>query len=162
MIIIAFCNFSLWKFPNRDLSRFGLKCTTLFLEKCWQACRSLSRQKQIRWLFSILRNGKSKFPGNVCIQIIAFKIYVVHMMMKKLFQFLTGDFKSKQYKIQGDPNQNLVFQMALPPIWSTSDPMLVKQKLVWEAVVFSSISWFLQHVKYSDVKWRIPSSISVV
>ena len=31
--------------------------------------------------------------------------------------------------IQGDPNQNLVFQMALPLIRMISDPMLVKPKL---------------------------------
>ena len=32
--------------------------------------------------------------------------------------------------IQGDPNQNLVFQMALPLKQSISDPMFVKSKLV--------------------------------
>ena len=38
--------------------------------------------------------------------------------------------------LQGDPNQNLLFQMALPLKQCISDPMFVKSKLVWEAVVF--------------------------
>ena len=38
--------------------------------------------------------------------------------------------------LQGDPNQNLVFQMAVALKLCISDHMLVKPKLVWEAVVF--------------------------
>ena len=46
-----------------------------------------------------------------------------------------GEFKNDSF-LQGDPNQNPLFQMALRLNWSMSDPMLVKPKLVWEAVVF--------------------------
>ena len=38
-------------------------------------------------------------------------------------------------KLQGDPNQNFRFQMAITLKLNTSDPMLVKPKCVWEAVV---------------------------
>ena len=40
------------------------------------------------------------------------------------------NFMAEMEKIQGDPNQNLVFQMALPLKGGISDPMLVKPKLV--------------------------------
>ena len=42
-----------------------------------------------------------------------------------------------RYVLQGDPNQNPLFQMTLSLNWSMSDTMLVKPKWVWEAVVFS-------------------------
>ena len=38
--------------------------------------------------------------------------------------------------IQGDPNQNFRFQMTVALSVCISDPMLVKPKCVWEAVVF--------------------------
>ena len=38
--------------------------------------------------------------------------------------------------IQGDPNQNFRFQMTIALSVCISDPMLVMQKCVWEAVVF--------------------------
>ena len=38
--------------------------------------------------------------------------------------------------IQGDPNQNFRFQMTVALSVCISDPMLVKQKCVWEVVVF--------------------------
>ena len=38
--------------------------------------------------------------------------------------------------LQGDPNRNFLFQMALQLKQIIFDPMLVKWKLVWEAVVF--------------------------
>ena len=38
--------------------------------------------------------------------------------------------------VQGDPNQNFRFQMAVALSVFISDPMLVKLKCVWEAVVF--------------------------
>ena len=44
--------------------------------------------------------------------------------------------KESQSELQGDPNQNPLFQMALSLNQSISDPMFVKSKLVWEAVVF--------------------------
>ena len=39
-------------------------------------------------------------------------------------------------ELQGDPNRNFWFQMAITLKLSISDPMLVKPKCVWEAVVF--------------------------
>ena len=44
------------------------------------------------------------------------------------FAFLASEKIS--HFIQGDPNQNPLFQMALPLRQSISDPMLVKPKLV--------------------------------
>ena len=41
-----------------------------------------------------------------------------------------------ELQIQGDPNQNPLFQKAVAIKLCISDPMLVKPKLVWEAVVF--------------------------
>ena len=38
--------------------------------------------------------------------------------------------------VQGDPNQNPLFQMAVPLKLCISYPMLVKPKCVWEAVIF--------------------------
>ena len=39
----------------------------------------------------------------------------------------------KMFKnVQGDPNRNFLFQMAVPLKLSISDPMLVKPKCVWE------------------------------
>ena len=38
--------------------------------------------------------------------------------------------------LQGDPNQNFRFQMTVALSVCISDPMLVKPKCVWEAVVF--------------------------
>ena len=38
--------------------------------------------------------------------------------------------------LQGDPNQNLLFQFALSLKLSISDPMLIKPKCVWEVEVF--------------------------
>ena len=43
---------------------------------------------------------------------------------------------SVQFHIQGDPNQNLLFQFALSLKLSISDPMLVKPKCVWEVAVY--------------------------
>ena len=40
------------------------------------------------------------------------------------------------FVLQGDPNQNPLFQMAVQLKLCISDPMLVKPKCVWEAVVF--------------------------
>ena len=40
------------------------------------------------------------------------------------------EFQNFSLRVQGDTNQNLVFQMALPLKESNSDPMLVKPKLV--------------------------------
>ena len=39
-------------------------------------------------------------------------------------------------ELQGDQNQNFWFQMAVPLKVCISDPMLVKPKCDWEAVVF--------------------------
>ena len=53
----------------------------------------------------------------------------------KQWSFLSGNyFKVKD--LQGDPNQNPLFQMAVPIKLRISDPKLVKPKCVWEAVVF--------------------------
>ena len=38
--------------------------------------------------------------------------------------------------LQGDPNQNLGFQMTIAVKQSISDPTLIKPKCVWEAVVY--------------------------
>ena len=38
--------------------------------------------------------------------------------------------------LQGDPNQSFPFQMAVTLKLSSSDPMLVKPKCVWEVAVF--------------------------
>ena len=40
------------------------------------------------------------------------------------------------FELQGDPNQNLLFQFALSLKLSISDPMLLKQKYVSEVEVF--------------------------
>ena len=39
-------------------------------------------------------------------------------------------------KIQGDPNQNLKFVLAITPKICISDPMLVKPKCIWGLSVF--------------------------
>ena len=42
--------------------------------------------------------------------------------------------------VQGDPNQNPLFQKAVALKLCISDPMLVKPKLVWDTVVFFVVS----------------------
>ena len=48
---------------------------------------------------------------------------------------MCGQNKARLIKLQGDPNQNFPFQMAITLKLSYSDPMLVKPKCFWE--VFS-------------------------
>ena len=43
-------------------------------------------------------------------------------------------------ELQGDPNQSFPFQMAVTLKLSSSDPMLVKPKCVWEVAVFWKIA----------------------
>ena len=53
-----------------------------------------------------------------------------------MFTLLKRNIFLASSQIQGDPNQNFRFQMGVAlSVW-ISDPMLVKQKCVWEAVVF--------------------------
>ena len=47
------------------------------------------------------------------------------------------------FHVQGDPNQYPLFQMAAPLKLCISDPMLIKPKCVWEAVVFFNFRKFV-------------------
>ena len=57
---------------------------------------------------------------------VSHKILVQKMPFINPFYYLY----SQAPQIQGDPNQNLLFQMALPLKQCISDPMFVKSKLV--------------------------------
>ena len=57
---------------------------------------------------------------------------LVHIVLKHNVQIL-----EKQNQIlQGDPNQNLKFRLAITLKVCISDPLLVKPKCVWEASIY--------------------------
>ena len=51
------------------------------------------------------------------------------------------------WEVQGDPNQNLLFQLALSLNVGIPDPKLVKPKCVWEVEVFCVKSKFLEKLE---------------
>ena len=51
--------------------------------------------------------------------------------------------KTVIFKLQGDPNQNLKFVLAITLKLCISDPMLVKPKCVWEPSVFFNFQKFV-------------------
>ena len=63
-------------------------------------------------------------------------IWKMFMKIRKIICVLNvGNLLARSH-IQGDPNQDFRFQMTIPLSVCISDPMLVKPKCVWEAVVF--------------------------
>ena len=72
---------------------------------------------------------------------------------------MCGQNKARLIKLQGDPNQNFPFQMAITLKLSYSDPMLVKPKCVWEAAVFPNFWKFVyifQLFVYNFSKKKLP------
>ena len=60
------------------------------------------------------------------------------------------------HNVQGDPNQNLLFQLALSLNVGIPDPMLVKPKCVWEAEVFCE-NWLIFTCKWYMLKMSTSS-----
>ena len=61
-----------------------------------------------------------------------------------LLQFVTC---TAVFQIQGDPNRNFLFQMALFLKWYIFEPRLVKPKWVWEVAVFCVKSKFFEKLQ---------------
>ena len=71
------------------------------------------------------------------------KTYTVYSMKRLLY--ICADI------VQGDPNRNFSFQMALQLKQCIFDPKLVKSKLVWKAVVFYG------RKKFFEKSWKVKS-----
>ena len=97
------------------------------------------------WNFEILKpQGETRSHAQSCLLKVVLKS---ETKFSSLHAFTKVDFFWERMNvfesiIQGDPNQNFPFQMAITLKLSSSDPMLVKPKCVWEAAVFFSILKF--------------------
>ena len=60
----------------------------------------------------------------------------VQLMSYVIVQHTLCKVISENGYLQGDPNQDLLFQLALPLNVGIPDPKLVKPKCVWEVEVF--------------------------
>ena len=78
------------------------------------------------FLFQVRR--KIMYSSSRCAKYILIKL--------KWYISTSTKYTFRTYNVQGDPNQNLLFQFALSLKLSISDPMLVKPKCVWEVEVF--------------------------
>ena len=68
--------------------------------------------------------------------------FLANILWKKVFNFRFAKYRVTQIKIK----------IALSLNWSISDPMLVKPKLVWEAVVFFPLSADFCYIQYMNMK----------